>query len=107
MIGLLLFITLTLHCLFSNRYYFRGEPFSRSGFNVFLFMIYVYVTFFINFASVYLLMISVVLVIDLVYFYGIKKSKAHFKNNTISYLNITMVLIVVPLIQPTVLLFTQ
>lgn len=52
-------------------------------------------------------MISVVLVIDLVYFYGIKKSKAHFKNNTISYLNITMVLIVVPLIQPTVLLFTQ
>ncbi len=107
MIDLLLFLSIVIHGLFSNRYYFNDKLFSKLGYYIFLSVIYIYVSYVLSYSSVYILMILVVVFIDLLYLCGIKKRIKYFMNNAHSYLTITTVLIYVPLIQPTVLLFTK
>ncbi len=100
---LLMFI---IHIIFTNKYYLIDCSSSKNTINATLVIVYLYVAFVIQYGGVYIFTLSIIILIDLMFFIGNKKEMAHFVNNRVSYFQATMILISVPLIQPTVEYFT-
>jgi len=103
MTDILLFMLLLVHALVANNYYFVEGLFSKLGLCIILCLIYIYVTFVIFYSSLYLMVLIVVLLVDFVFLYGYVNGIKHFLNNGVTYFNITMALMLSPLIQPTFL----